>query len=141
MKSNLVILCFLLVLSACKFSSVSKKTLLTNDDCFEWKLIGCNSNIENLNSADKDLSILFCEDGTGIIINDGERNSIRWNLSLDNVIEDKTQNDSLCWTNNGYNYCYQIQLLNANKLVLTKDNSKTDGYEKRVVCTYKPRVN
>jgi len=125
----------LLVFSqACKFGKPSDTFLLTDGGCLEWSLVSCESNLEALQNEENNAVVIrLCESGKGLIKGEAEYILIDW--KIENVVDNK----SLCWIDGiGDEYCYTIQLLTNNKLVLYKDNDLESGYKKRVVCTYKP---
>lgn len=125
----LIVLC-----QACKFGKPSDMLLLTDGNCMEWSLVSCESNLEALQSEENNAVVIrLCESGKGLIKGETESIVIDWEI---NTIDGSK---NLCWKDViGGEYCYTIQLLTNNKLVLYKDNDQEKGYKKRVVCTYKP---
>lgn len=134
MLRNFLFIIVLLSFQACKFNGPDELTLLTNGTCLEWELVSCESNVEALNSNDNSNVLMrFCESGKGVITENDNAIVISWHF------EKKQTKNKLCWTDNsGEQYCYDVELLTKTKMVLVKDNKKTDDYKKRVVCTYKP---
>lgn len=118
----------------CKFNGPSDKTLLCDNECLTWELVSCESNVDALENDNENQALIrFCDSGKGVIFQDDQQFVIKWKMA--EVLGKK----NLCWTDaTDFNYCYDLELLSKNKLVLLKDNKKEDGYKKRVVCTYKP---
>lgn len=136
---KLHVLCISLVFCfGCKFQPPSSTTLLTNDGCLQWQLVSCDSNVDALNSDIESSSMLtLCNSGKGFLMQgDNMLVNITWNIQTEDSIS------KLCWTDySKQEYCYQVSFLNTDKLVLFKENNQKEGYEKRVICTYKPLLS
>jgi hypothetical protein len=137
MKTVIGILILASICCFCKFQEPTPLTLLTDGTCLKWELLNCESNIENLNNRASNNVMMFCESGKGSIIsNDGNRIDIQWSF------DDAEKPTKICWKDFvNQQYCYQLITLNTKAMTLYIDNNKSKGYEKRLVCTYKPVVS